>query len=53
VVAAGTVASDIEGLFDGLVPADVIEAYDRLLAVGGRAKDQAKSVVGDADLVRR
>jgi DNA-binding CsgD family transcriptional regulator len=39
-------------LFDGLVPAEVIEAYDRLLATGGCAKDQAEAVVGDAELVR-
>lgn len=50
-VAAGA-AAGIEGLFDGLVPAEVIEAYDRLLATGGCAKDQAESVLGDAQLVR-
>jgi DNA-binding CsgD family transcriptional regulator len=52
VVAAGAVAGGIESLFDGLVSAEVIEAYDRLLATGGCAKDQANAVVGDADLVR-
>jgi hypothetical protein len=52
VVAAGAVAGGTEGLFDGLVSAEVIEAYDRLLATGGCAKDQAEAVVGDADLVR-
>jgi hypothetical protein len=51
-VAAGALASGIEGLFDGLVPADVIEAYGRLLAVGGCAMDHAESVIGDADLVQ-
>ena len=50
-VAAGVVAGGIEGLFDGLVPADVIEAYDRLLATGGCAKEHAESVVGGAELV--
>jgi len=39
-------------LFDGLVPAEVINAYDRLLARDGCAKDQADAVVGDAGLVR-
>jgi hypothetical protein len=52
VVAAGAVAGGIEGLFDGLAPTEVIEAYDRLLATGGRAKDRAESVVGDAEMVR-
>jgi DNA-binding CsgD family transcriptional regulator len=52
VVAAGTVRGGIEGLFDGLVPAEVIEAYDRLLATDGCAKDQAEAVVGHAGLVR-
>jgi DNA-binding CsgD family transcriptional regulator len=45
-------AAGIEGLFDELVPAEVIEAYDRLLATGGCAKDHTESVVGDAELVR-
>ncbi len=51
-VAAGTVRDSIRDLFDGLVPAEVINAYDRLLARDGRAKDQADAVVGDAGLVR-
>jgi len=50
-VAADAVAG-IEGLFDGLVPTEVIEAYDRLLATGGCAKDDAESMVGDGELVR-
>ena len=50
-VAAGTVRSGIQGLFEGLVPAEVIEAYDRLLMQDGCAKDQAESLVGDAALV--
>src|ERR1700733_15395975 len=51
VVAAGAFAAGIEGLFDGLVPLEVIEAYDRLLASNGCAKDQADSLVGDSALV--
>ena len=51
-VAAGAATGGIEGLFDGLVPAEVIEAYDRLLATGGCAKEHAESVVGDGELVR-
>ena len=48
---AGTVRSSIKGLFEGLVPAEVIKAYDRLLAQNGCSKDQAESLVGDAALV--
>ncbi len=50
---AGTsaVRGEIRGLFEGLVPAEVIEAYDRLLAADGCAKDEAKELVGDAGLV--
>jgi len=50
-VAAGTVRDSIGGLFDGLVPAEVIAAYDRLLARDGCAKDQAEALVGDVALV--
>jgi DNA-binding CsgD family transcriptional regulator len=39
-------AQDIRELFDGLLPPEVIEAYDRLLAQDGCAKDQADSLVG-------
>jgi len=39
-------------LFQGLVPAEVIDAYDRLLARDGCAKDQAEQLVGGAGLVR-
>ncbi len=42
----------IRGLFEGLAPAEVIDAYDRLLASDGCAKDQAGALVGDAGLVR-
>jgi DNA-binding NarL/FixJ family response regulator len=52
VVATGTVRDGIQGLFDGLVPAEVIEAYDRLLATDGCARDQADAMVGGAELVR-
>jgi len=52
VVAAGPVRGGIRDLFEGLVPAEVIEAYDRLLARDGCAKDQAGELVGDAGLVQ-
>lgn len=42
---------DIRDLFAGLVPAEVITAYDRLLASDGCPKDQAEELVGDAELV--
>ncbi len=51
-VADAAVRGGIRGLFDGLVPAEVIEAYDRLLASDGCGKDQAEALVGDAGLVR-
>jgi DNA-binding CsgD family transcriptional regulator len=51
VVAADAVRPSIQGLFEGLLPAEVIEAYDRLLAQDGCAKDQAESLVGEAALV--
>ncbi len=41
----------VQGLFEGLVPAEVIDAYDRLLASDGCAKDRAEELVGDAGLV--
>jgi DNA-binding CsgD family transcriptional regulator len=41
----------MRGLFEGLVPAEVIDAYERLLASNGCAKDQAEALVGDAGLV--
>ncbi len=50
-VAAGAVRDDIGSLFDGLVPAEVIAAYDRLSATDGCAKDQADALVGNAGLV--
>jgi DNA-binding CsgD family transcriptional regulator len=51
VVADAAVRSSIRGLFDGLVPGEVIDAYDRLLASDGCAKDQAETMMGDAGLV--
>ena len=46
------VRGGIRGLFEGLVPADVVEAYDRLLAHDGCAKDQADALVGRTGLVQ-
>ncbi len=50
-VAAAAVGGGIRELFDGLAPPEVIEAYDRLLATDGCAKEDAESVAGAA-LVR-
>ena len=50
-VADAAVGDGIRGLFEGLVPTEVIEAYDRLLASNGCAKEQAEALVGDAGLV--
>jgi hypothetical protein len=50
-VADTTVQGGIRGLFEGLVPGEVIDAYDRLLASNGCAKEQAEALVGDAGLV--
>jgi hypothetical protein len=52
VVADTAFHGDIRGLFEDLIPAEVIEAYDRLLASNGCQKDQAETLVGDAALVR-
>jgi hypothetical protein len=51
VVADAAVRADIRDLFEGLVPGEVIDAYDRLLASDGCAKDQAEALVGDPGLV--
>jgi len=51
VVADSLAGPGIKGLFDGLVPAEVIEAYDRLLASDGCAKDGAEARVGGSGLV--
>ena len=48
----GAAAEDsVRSLFGGLIPAEVIDAYDRLRATNGYAKDQAEALVGDAGLV--
>src|SRR5262245_11898152 len=44
-------AGGVRELFEGLVPGEVIEAYDRLLARGGCAKEEAEAVVGGAAVV--
>jgi DNA-binding NarL/FixJ family response regulator len=41
----------VHGLFEGLVPAEVIDAYEQLLASDGCAKDQADALVGGSHLV--
>jgi DNA-binding CsgD family transcriptional regulator len=51
VVADAAVRADIRDLFVGLVPGEVIDAYDRLLASDGCAKEQAETLVGDPQLV--
>jgi len=51
VVADTSVRGGIPDLFDGLVPGEVIAAYERLLASDGCAKDQAGTMIGDAGLV--
>jgi len=51
VVADIPVRADIRDLFEGLVPAEVIDAYDRLLASDGCAKEHVASLVGDPGLV--
>jgi DNA-binding CsgD family transcriptional regulator len=50
-VVAGAEVSDVRELFEGLVPAEVIAAYDRLRASDGCPKDQADELVGAPDLV--
>jgi hypothetical protein len=52
VVADAGVQAEIRELFEGLVPGEVIDAYDRLLASDGCAKDQAEALVGGGALVR-
>ena len=50
-VAGTAVRGAMRGLFEGLVPAEVIDAHERPLARNGCAKDQAEALVGDAGLV--
>src|SRR5258705_10949537 len=45
-VAARTAGGGVRELFEGLVPGEVVDAYDRLLASDGCARDDADSVVG-------
>jgi DNA-binding CsgD family transcriptional regulator len=51
VVAETAIRDSVRGFFAGLVPPEVIDAYDQLLASNGCAKDQAEELVGDAGLV--
>jgi DNA-binding CsgD family transcriptional regulator len=51
VVADTTARPGIGGLFEGLLPVEVIAAYERLLASDGCAADQADALVGEAGLV--
>jgi DNA-binding CsgD family transcriptional regulator len=51
VVAEPAVRGDIRRLFEGLVPTEIIDAYDQLLARDGCAKDEAEALVGGAELV--
>jgi hypothetical protein len=51
VLADAAAQADIRDLFEGLVPVEVIDAYDRLLASNGCAKDQAETLVGDPAVV--
>jgi len=50
-VVAQAAVRDVHGLFEGLVPAEVIAAYDRLYARDGCPKDQAEALVGNVALV--
>jgi DNA-binding CsgD family transcriptional regulator len=51
VVTGAVVGDSVRSLFEGLVPAEVIDAYDRLRASNGCAKDQAEALMGDGGLV--
>ncbi len=50
-VADAAVRADIRDLFEGLVPVEVIDAYDRLLASDGCANEQAEALAGDASVM--
>ena len=43
---AEIVARQVGGLFDGLLPPEVIDAYERLQASSGCPKDQAEDLFG-------
>jgi DNA-binding CsgD family transcriptional regulator len=51
VVAGITAGPGVRELFEGLVPAEVIGAYERLLASDGCAKDEAGTTLGEDGLV--
>src|ERR1700677_3060863 len=48
---AGQEPGYIARLFAGLVPGDVIAAYEKLLAAGGGAREDAERFLGGASLV--
>jgi hypothetical protein len=48
---AGTEAGDVRDRFEGFVPAEVIDAYDRLLVYDVRPKDRAEGLAGAPGLV--
>ena len=50
-VVAGAVQDEIRELFEGLVPSEVLDAYDQLLASNGYAKEDAEALVGGAGLL--
>jgi DNA-binding CsgD family transcriptional regulator len=51
VVADAAIHAEIRELFEGLVPVEVIEAYDRLVETDGCAKEEAERLVGDVELL--
>jgi hypothetical protein len=51
VVAEAAIRGSVRSFFEGLVPPEVIDAYDQLLASNGCAKDQTEALVGDTGLV--
>src|SRR6185437_8349634 len=46
-----TTAVPLHRLFDGLIPPELITAYDHLLATGGCAKDTAPAELGGPAIV--
>src|SRR6266700_3808941 len=47
-----TTAVPVRRLFDGLIPPELITAYDHLLATGGCAKDNAPAELGGPAIVQ-
>src|SRR5579863_1813781 len=47
-----TTAAPLHHLFDGLIPPDLITAYDHLLSTGGCAKDTAPAELGGPAIVQ-